>query len=485
MTAKAPAALAPDGRAPAREFILRDATVVAMDDERNAWERGFVWVRGDRVHRVGDVAELGTVPPGVTVATARGRVVMPGLVNAHGHLSNGILRGLYDEMPLAVWFSKGMWPVLEALDAAAGRAAAQLSLLELMTTGVTTMVTAEFGTPRRDLSDGVLQAVQRAGARALASRMTVDATDESDPSQAVPAAYRERIEDAVAEVERLQRAYASSRITVAPEALGVLRCTPGMVEAMHDLAVRTRVPFLMHIASSRDEHESAHKRFGHGSVAQLDRLGALSARAVLAHAIWLDDAEIARVAETGAGVSHNPVSNAYYASGVARLAEMRKAGVKLGLGVDGASTNNGQNLWETAKLAMLLQKERTGDPSFGSAEYALELMTRGGAAALHMEDQIGSLEPGKQADFISIDPATPALAPRRTLFSSLVYSPDPHAVRDVWIAGEQVVADGRHLRLDRDAVIAEADEALAKLLEHAGLNDYLAARSGWRWHRAR
>jgi 5-methylthioadenosine/S-adenosylhomocysteine deaminase len=471
--------------AQATEFIVRDATVVAMDDARNAWERGFLWVRGERIHRVGDVAGLGAVPPGVPVVSARGRLLMPGLVNAHGHLSNGMLRGIYDEMPLAVWFSKGMWPVLEALDAAAGRAAARLALLELMTTGVTTMVTAEFGTPRRDLADGVLQAVRESGARVLASRMTVDATDESDPSQAVPPAYRERVVDAVAEVERLQRTHGSPRVTVAPEALGVLRCTPAMVEAMHDLAVRTGVPFLMHIASSRDEHEAAHKRFGHGSVAQLDRLGALSSRSVLAHAIWLDDAEIARVAETGAGVSHNPVSNAYYASGVARLAEMRKAGVKLGLGVDGASTNNGQNLWETAKMAMLLQKERTGDPGFGSAEYALELMTRGGAAALHMEDRIGTLEPGKQADFISIDPATPALAPRRTLFSNLVYSPDPRAVRDVWIAGEQVVADGAHLRLDREAVIAEADEALATLVGRAGLAEYLATRSAWRWHPAR
>lgn len=466
-----------------KEFILRDATVVTMDDDRNAYESGFVWVRGDRIHRVGDVTALRDVPSSVAVSSARGRIILPGLVNAHGHLSNGILRGIYDEMPLSVWFAKGMWPVLEALDAQLGRIGAELALLELMTTGVTTTVSAEFGTPRKDLPDGVLAAIGQAHVRALVSRMTVDGDDDTDPSQAVPAAYREDCADAVKEVERLQRRYASPTITVAPEALGVLRCTPEMIEAMHDLAIRTGSPFLMHIASSKDEHERSHARFGHGSITELKRLGALSPRTLLAHAIWLDDTEIRHIAEAQAGVSHNPVANAYYASGIARLADLLGAGVRVGLGVDGASTNNGQNVWETMKLALLLQKERTGNAGFGSAELALELMTRGGAAALHMEDRIGSLAAGKQADFICIDVSRAALAPRQTLISNLVYSNDPHAVRDVYVAGEAVVVDGVHRFLDRESIVAAAEEALEKVLERSGLKSYLASRSSWRWRR--
>jgi 5-methylthioadenosine/S-adenosylhomocysteine deaminase len=256
-----------------------------------------------------------------------------------------------------------------------------------------------------------------------------------------------------------------------------------MVSGLHDLAVRTNAPFLMHIASSKEEHASSHRRFGHGSVTELARRGALSARTLLAHAIWLDDAEIAAVADAQAGVSHNPISNAFYASGVARLSDLLQAGVRLGLGVDGASTNNGQNLWETMKMALLFQKERTGDASFGSAELALELATVGGARALHMEDRVGSLEPGKQADLISLDVSRINLAPRQTLVSNLVYSNDPQAVRDVYVAGQPVVVDGVHQLLDREAVIAAAEEALERVLERTGLRSYLETRSAWRWHR--
>lgn len=470
--------------APRAQFIVRDAIVVTMDEERNVFESGYVWVKDGLIHQVGDSASLRDLPPDVTVSSARGRLVMPGLINAHGHLSNGILRGIYDEMPLSVWFSKGMWPVLEALEREGGRIGAELALLELMTTGVTTTVSAEFGVPCRELPDGVLEAIAKSGARAVVSRMTVDSADESDASQAVPERYRERPAHAVEEVLRLQRTWNSPLISVGAEALGVLRCTPAMIEAMHDVAVRSDSHFLMHVASSREEHADTLRRFGHGSVAQLNRLGVLGPRTLLAHTIWLDDEEIRQLASSGTGVSHNPVANAYYASGIARLAELIDAGVRVGLGVDGASTNNAQNVWETMKMALLLQKERRADAGFGSAELALELMTRGGAAALHMEDRIGSLEAGKQADFIVIDTERVALSPPQTVISNLVYSNDPYAVRDVYVAGEAVVVDGVHQFIDREATLADAREALERVLVRSGLKSYLASRGKWRWRQA-
>ena len=205
------------------QFIVRDALVVTMDSERNVFESGYVWVKDGRIHKVGDCAALAEVPQDVAVSSARGRLVMPGLVNAHGHLSNGILRGIYDEMPLSVWFSQGMWPVLEALDREGGRIGAQLALLEQMTTGVTTTVSAEFGVPCRELPDGVLEAITKSGVRAVVSRMTVDSAEGADASQAVPARYREEPMRAVEEVRRLQRTWNSERVSVGAEALGVLR----------------------------------------------------------------------------------------------------------------------------------------------------------------------------------------------------------------------------------------------------------------------
>ncbi len=463
------------------ELLLTDAIVVTMDDERRAFRSGYVWIRDGLVHRVGSTASLGDPPRGVPRRSLPGKLIMPGLVNCHTHLSNGVLRGLYDEMPLEVWFSKGMWPVLDGLDRRNGEAAAALALLELMSMGVTTTATGEIGAPNPELLDGVLTSVERSGIRARVSRIAMDSADPSSPSQFIREGYRDTPAFATDEIRRLKRRFDSDRVTVTPEAIGVLRCTPAMIEAMHALSVEYECLFTMHAASSQDERDESQRRFGHGSITELEKLGVLGPRTLLAHAIWLDDTEIALLAERGTGISHNPVSNAYYASGIARLPELLAAGLRVGLGVDGASTNNGQNVWETMKIAMLFQKQHREDPGFGSAELALELMTRGGAAALHLAHEVGSLEPGKRADLIVIDTERVSLAPAQTVVSNLVYSNDPWAVRDVYVDGEQIVRDGVHRAFNRPAVIRGAGRALGRVLERAGLERYLEARSRWQW----
>ena len=254
-----------------------------------------------------------------------------------------------------------------------------------MCTGVTTTTSGEIPAAHPDMIDAVLTAVERSGIRAVVSRIAMDSADESGAAQYIPPAYRDKPSFAADEVRRLQKRFNSSRVSVAPEALGVLRCTPDMIHAMHAVAVESGSLYTMHAASSQDERDESRRRFGHGSITELERLGVLGPKTLLAHAIWLDDREIAVLAERGTGLSHNPVSNAYYASGIARLSQLLSAGVRVGVGVDGASTNNSQNMWESAKMAMLFQKQKLEQASFGSAELALELLTRGGAAALHME----------------------------------------------------------------------------------------------------
>jgi len=380
-----------------------------------------------------------------------------------------------------VWFAKGMWPVLDSLDARAAEAAADLSLLELMNTGVTTTASGEIPAAHPDMIDAVLTSVARSGIRAVVSRIAMDSADDSSGAQFIPPAYRDQPQFAADEVRRLQKRFNSARIRVVPEALGVLRCTPEMIKNLHAVAVDSDTLFTMHAASSQDERDESRRRFGHGSITELESMGVLGPKTLLAHAIWLDDREIASLAERQTGVSHNPVSNAYYASGVSRLPQLLAAGVRVGIGVDGASTNNSQNVWESMKMAMLFQKQHLEQASFGSAELALELMTRGGAAALHMQDQIGSLEAGKLADLIVIDIDRPALAPTQTIISNLVYSNDPWAVRDVYVDGQLRVSDGRHTALSSDAIIRNARSALAGILARSGLDDYLSKRSRWQW----
>ena len=463
------------------ELLLTDAIVLTMDEQRRAFHSGYVWIRGDRVHRVGPMRELGEVPRGVKRRRLSGRLIMPGLVNCHTHLASGITRGVYDEMPLEVWFAKGMWPVLDAFDARSSEIGSEVSLLELLGNGVTTTAVGEIGSRHPDRLDGVLTAIERSGIRAVVARMAMDSADDSNPAQFIPEGYRDTPQFAADEVRRLRKRFNSERISVIPVALGGLRCTPAMIQAMHAVSREADSLFSMHAASSQSERDESRRRFGHGSITELERLGVLGPKTLLAHAIWLDDEEIQLLAARGTGVSHNPVSNAYYASGIARLPELLTAGVRVGLGVDGASTNNGQNVWETMKMAMLFQKQKLENANFGSAELALELMTRGGAAALHMEDRIGSLEPGKLADLIVIDTERVALTPSQTLISNLVYSPDPCAIQDVYVGGELVIENGQHARLDRAAVVARARAASERLLKSAGLDEYLRTRGRWRW----
>ena len=463
------------------ELLLTDAIVLTMDTNRRAFQSGYVWIKNGRIADVGAMTNLGPVPNEVTRRSMTGHLVMPGLINCHTHLSNGIMRGIYDEMPLEVWFSKGMWPVLDALDGAAAEPAAELSILELMTTGVTTCATGEMATANPDVPDGVSTALERTGMRAVLSRITMDSADDTSSSQFIPEAYRETPESAINEVLRLQKRFNSSRLMIVPEALGVLRCTEEMVRAMHQLSLDTSSHFVMHAASSQDERDESRRRFGHGSISELERLGVLGPKTLLAHGVWLDDEEVELVAKRQTGISHNPVSNAYYASGVARLPEMIDAGVRVGLGTDGASTNNSQNVWETMKMSVLIQKQWREQASFGSAELALELMTIGGARALHLEDEIGSLETGKKADLIAVDTQRVALSPSQTLVSNLVYSNDPLAVRDVYIDGERLVQNGKHHALDHGAVIDNARSAAATVLSRTGLDSYINERSTWTW----
>lgn len=468
------------------DTILTGATVLTMDPERHCYESGYVWIKDSLVHAVGPAAELGTPPPGAEVRHLSGHLVMPGLINAHGHLSNGVSRGIFDELPLEVWTTGIMWRALEHIDAEIAEASAALALHELMCMGVTTTANSEFSWPHLDWSDGVLRAVQRGGARVLFSRMTKDNPDPTRPAFFVPEHMRETPEVAVSEVQRLRDEWNGELVEVCPEAVGPLWCTEEMVKAMHQCALDNGTSLLMHMNDSQDERDEARRRFGAGSVSQMEVWGCLEASCLFAHCTWLDDEEVAILREHDAGVSHNPVANASYACGLMRLPDLLDAGVRVGLGVDGASTNNGQNLWETAKVALLLQKNHLEDAGFGSAELALELLTIGGARALHMEDRVGSLESGKQADVIVIDLDRPSLQPRQTAVSNLVYSHDPGAVASVFVAGKERVRGGVHLTLERGAVIEEAQRQGERKMREAGFDRIVRDRmhSRWRWHEA-
>lgn len=460
------------------DLVLRGGTVVTMDGQRLVHEQGYVAVSEGRIVGVGPDAECDFTAPEVRRLTDQ--VVLPGIVNGHTHLSNGISRGLFDELPLADWVDRGMWPTMRANSAETTYAGARVALAENLLGGVTTTVVGEFGNPRHDSIEGVLTAVEEARVRAVVARISVDSDDEHDPSQASPPDVRETVDEALAEIDRLRARYDSPLVQVVPEALGVLRCTPEMVQAFTAYAREHGTRMTMHVASSPDEKEEAEYRLGMGSIERLAELDALGPHLLIAHCVWPNERERELLAETRTGVSHNPVANLMYASGTAPLAEMLDAGVRVGLGTDGASTNNAQNMWEVMKAAVFLQKARLG-AGWGSAELALELATLGGARAIGLDQEIGSLEVGKRADLITVDLARAHLVPRSTWPSNLVYSGNPDAVRSVFVDGVCLVDEGRLTLWDHDEIVAEGNRAADLMNERTGLADLYRSRSRWTW----
>jgi 5-methylthioadenosine/S-adenosylhomocysteine deaminase len=405
------------------------------------------------------------------VIDARDRVVIPGFVNSHDHLVGVFVRGLGRDRFINVGvgcpedpLSK---PVREAVDEEAAYHGTRLALLELQKSGVTTTTDSQpayRGMERR--ADGTLRAMTESGIRALFTRASHNRTTYVSPEK------HDDVDRALAELERLHRTWANDRIEVGAEAHGLHRVEAELLKELKEWARKTGVHFTMHLSFSKEAADHAVERFGRPLMLLLEDWGVLDNLFLGYHPIWVNDAEIAAIARSGAGVAYCPVDNMLIACGVAPVGRLLKAGVRLGLGID--QPNDGHNYFELMKVAILLQRIAGLDPGFGSPELALELATIGGARALHRESQIGSLEPGKAADLVVLDGRRPNLSPFTGCLSNVVYAGSPAEVEHVFVAGEAVVQDGRHVRWDEDEVVRAMNRAMDTVLQQAGID-----RSSW------
>jgi 5-methylthioadenosine/S-adenosylhomocysteine deaminase len=413
-------------------------------------------VRRDGVVDVGDDGRIVHVGPAAGAPPAeRTRqldgILLPGLVNAHAHTPMTVLRGLGGDLPLMSWLTEVVWPAEARLEAPDVHAGTLAGCLEMLRAGVTTSVEMYFFT------DAVVTAVLAAGSRALVTPGIIAAPgwDRLGSWQQMLAEISTRIDSdglRSGPGERIEIGYGPhAAYTLPPEAL-----------ADAGAAARERGALLhTHVAESAGEDASI--RTEHGSVPLLlERLGVLGdgARVLAAHTVHLSDADIAVLARHGAGVAHCPVSNAKLASGTARLLPMLAAGIPIGLGTDGPASHDDLDLWSDVRLAAQLARLGSADATALTAAQALLLATRGGAAAIGRDD-LGTLRPGAWADLVHVDADGPAFAAGLDtgdgqLLANLVWGGGSRAVRDVWVAGEQVLDGGVPTRVDP----AEAHAAL-------------------------
>jgi 5-methylthioadenosine/S-adenosylhomocysteine deaminase len=423
-------------------LVVMNGTIVTMDGAARVIVNGAVAVDGADIVAVDTTDAIQRLYRGTETIDAAGQVVLPGLINTHTHAPMVLFRGLADDLSLMEWLTKYIFPAeAKTVSPEFVRAGARLAALEMIQSGTTTYTDMYY------FEEEIAKETKGAGLRGVLGQTVIQ----------FPVADAKTPADALARADAFITAFKNDPLitpAVAPHAMYTLDGATLM--AARNLARRHGVPTLIHVAETRDEVKIAQDQYKASPVGYLDSLGFLGAGVVAAHAVWVSQPEIAVLRQRGVGVSHNPESNMKLASGTAPVPGYLSAGVAIGLGTDGAASNNDLDMFEAMRIASLLHKLQTGDPQAVGARTALEMATIGGARALGMADRLGSLEPGKRADLIVVSMDSARQTPMYDPISHLVYTTRGDDVRTTIVHGRVLMKDRTMLTLDEASVLADA-----------------------------
>ncbi len=437
-------------------ILLHGGTLLPMTDGARAIG-GDVLVSGARIAGIGPTLQA---PPDTEVVDCSGCYVMPGLVQTHVHLVQTLFRGLAEDLTLLDWLRRFIWPLEAAHDEASVRASVRLGLGELITTGTTTIL--DMGTTR--WGDVVAEELVRSGIRARFGQAMMDMGDGVPPS--LVENTRASLDASAALVKRWSRAGAG-RIGYAYAPRFALSCSRELLEAVAMLAKLSEALVHTHSNENRDERAAVQGVTGMSPIAYLVQVGIATERTVIAHAVHVDESELALLRESRSAVAHCPSSNLKLGSGVADVVRLRQARVTVGLGVDGAACNNELDGFEELRLATLLARTLRGQGALTAAD-ALVMATREGARAMHLDDETGTLAVGRRADIVVIDSERLA-GPGGDPVARIVFGGGSRGVRDVLVDGTFLVRGGAPLLFDPAEVRAKAAEALPAVLGRAHL----------------
>ncbi len=435
---------------PVKRTILRNLIILPMDDRARTVVDGDIMIENGRLAGVGGSASSNMWDD---VQDCSGLVAIPGLVQAHIHLTQTLFRNRADDLELLDWLKQRIWPFEASHTEATSRASARLGLAELISGGTTSIL--DMGTVRHH--DAVFAAAEESGIRYVGGKTMMDIA-----SDGVPAGLRETTQESLDESAALAKRWhgaAGGRLRYSYAPRFVVTCTD---ELLRESAIRAKAlgtPVHVHASENRGEIELVRARTGKGNIEWLAHLGVLDAPAAVAHCVHLDDGDEERLRGAGASVVHCPSSNLKLASGLAPIPRLLAAGVNVALGADGAPCNNNLDGFLEMRLAALLQKPLHGPKSMTAAT-VLKMATLGGAKALGLEREIGSLEVGKRADITILDLMMPHSAPWKDPVSAVAYAARADNVKHVLIGGEYVKRDGKLTRVDAREVTVSAVKAL-------------------------
>ena len=432
------------------DLIVPGEYVVTMDEKLTVIEDGAVAVDQGVIIDVGAASDIESRYTARVTLPRDKRVVMPGLVNGHQHAAMTLLRGLADDLALMDWLNNYMFPAeVEFVDAEFVRIGTEVSCWEMVRGGTTTFVDMYY------YPDTIAEVIERCGMRALISATVID--QRSPDAEGAT----DSISNGEGYIDRWQNRHPRITPIFGPHANYTLDAE--QLRKTREAAQKHGVAISIHVSESAFETQYAKDNYGKTSIEMLDDIGFFDGPTIAAHVVWPTAAEIPILRDRKVGVIHNPSSNMKLASGVSPVAEMLDAGVRVGLGTDGAASNNDLDMWEEMRLAAFLQKVSRMDPEALPATAVLKMATIGGATAIGLGDQIGSLEVGKRADLIQVAFDDVHHVPTFDVISHLVYVTDEQDVAAVVVDGQLLMRDGEFLTLDTDRIAAEANALAARI----------------------
>jgi 5-methylthioadenosine/S-adenosylhomocysteine deaminase len=427
------------------DLLVAGGTVVTMDGSRTIVDDGAIVVKGDTIIAVGPRGDLETKYDAAQTIDAKGTLVLPGFINGHTHVPMALFRGLHDDVTLNDWLYKYIFPAeAKNVNEEFVRWGTRLAAAEQIRGGVTTFADMYY------FEDAVAEETKAAGMRGVLGETFIDFPAPDNKSEAEMLAYTEKF---------LKKWQGDPLIHAAVAPHSIYTCSRKTLQDSAALARKYHAPILIHTAEMKKEWEDSQKQNGMSPVQYLDKIGLLGPDVVSAHCIFVDEADRKTLAQKQVGCVHNPSSNMMIASGVSPVAEMRAAGVAVGLGTDGpAGSNNDLDLMEEIDLAAKLAKITKLDPLALNAKAVVEMATIDGARALHMEKEIGSLEAGKKADLIVISLDEPNAVPMYDIYAQIAYALKGSDVETVVIGGRVVMRNRKLLTVNEEAVMAKARE---------------------------
>ena len=427
------------------DLIVAGGTVVSMDSTRTIYDDGAIAIRADTILAVGPRAEVESKYQALQAIDAKDTLVLPGLINGHTHVPMTLFRGIHDDVTLNDWLYKYIFPAeAKNVNEEFVRWGTRLSAAEQIRSGVTTFADMYY------FEDAVAEETKAAGMRGVLGETFIDFPAPDNKNEAEMLAYTEKF---------LKKWQGDSLIQAAAAPHSIYTCSKKTLLDSATLAREYHAPILIHVAEMKKEWDDSEKQNGMSPVQYLDKIGLLRPDVVAAHCIFVDETDRGILAKRQAGCVHNPSSNMMIASGVSPVPELRAAGVAVGLGTDGpAGSNNDLDLMEEMDLAAKLAKITRMNPLALSAKAVVEMATINGAKALHMDKQIGSLEPGKKADLILISLDEPNAVPMYDIYAQLAYALKASDVKTVVIGGRVVMRDHKLLTVDEPAAIARSRE---------------------------